>query len=466
MGLKSDLIRVSSSNLIVLISSIINGLLLPYILSIDNFASLKTYTLFASFIGFLHFGFVDGINIKYGGFSEMDVDRKEFKLFHDFFLLFQFIILFVVIGVGFIFQNKIILLISLAVLPVNLQSFFLFYYQALGSFKKYSKATVIAPLTSISFTFVLVLIGVKEFQYYVLSNIMGFVLSAVYLEATFQNLTKNRSRFKISWSSVVWLINRKENKILFISGIFILLGNILFSLYFDLGRWVTKIYFSNEGFANYSLGVSLIGFVLIFINTINKTFYPYLYHNYSEIIVSKYKNILYVLGSFSLLGFFFLKEVVIRFLPKYIDSLPVTAILITSIPGMLIVKSIYVNGYKILKLEKLFMLDALKYLAVSIVIFFVCFHYYKNLNSIALASVISIYVWTLIPLNNKHFKLKIMIKEIFYISLILSSFYHVIKCNFNLFFSFVYFLCFLIGVNLFFYRQIINEIILSKKIKL
>jgi O-antigen/teichoic acid export membrane protein len=454
MGLKNDLIRVSSSNLIVLISSIINGLLLPYILSIDNFANFKTYILFASFIGFLHFGFVDGINIKYGGFSEKEVDNKEFKLFHNFFLLFQFIILFLVIGIGFVTDNKIILLVGLAVLPVNLQSFFLFYYQALGSFKEYSKATIIAPLASISLTLALVLLGVKEFQYYVLSNIMGFLLSSIYLEFKFQNLTKNRGKFKINTTSLLCLIKRKENKVVFISGIFILLGNIIFGLFFDLGMWMVKIYFDNEGFANFALGVSLISFILIFINTINKTFYPYLFHNFTKDIIKKYKSILYVLGSFSLICFFLIREMVILFLPKYVDSLPITSILISSIPGMLIVKSIYVNSYKILKKEKKFMFDALKYLAIAIVITLLSFFYFKSLNSIALGSVCSIYIWTLIPLNNSHYNYREQIKEFIYIFLILVGFYFVIHYSLNMMFSIMVYFAYLIFINLFFYKKL------------
>ena len=68
---------------------------------------------------------------------------------------------------------------------------------------------------------------------------------------------------------------------------------------------------------------------------------------------------------------------VILFLPKYVDSLPITSILISSIPGMLIVKSIYANSYKILKKEKDFMFDSLKYLAIAIVITVLSFFYFK-----------------------------------------------------------------------------------------
>jgi len=464
MGLKNDLIRVSSSNLIVLISSIINGLLLPYFLSIDGFANFKTYFLFASFIGFLHFGFVDGVNIKYGGFSEKDVDNREFKLLHNFFLLFQSIIIFLVIGIGFVTYNKIILLVGLAVLPVNLQSFFLFYYQALGSFKEYSKATVIAPLTSISLTLVLVLLGVKEFQYYVLSNIMGFLLSSIYLEFKFQNLTKNRVRLIINWNSLLYIIKRKENKVIFISGIFILLGNIFFGLFFDLGLWIVKIYFDNEGFANFALGVSLISFVVIFINAINKTFYPYLFHNFTKDIIKKYKSILYVSGSFSLIGFFLLKEIVILFLPKYVDSLPITSILISSIPGMLIVKSIYVNSYKIFKEEKKFMFDSLKYLGIAIVITLLSFSYFKSLNSIALGSVCSIYIWTLIPLNNSYYNYREQIKEFIYIFLILVGFYFVIHYSLSMMFSIMVYFAYLILINLFFYKKLVLNWIKGNKL--
>lgn len=463
MGLKKDLILVSSSNLIVLFSGILNGLVLPGILTIESFANLKTYALYASFIGLLHFGFVDGINIKYGGKSDSNIDNKKAIILHNFFLFFQIIIFLLFLIFGLIIKSNIFFLLILAILPYNLQSFFLFYYQALGKFKEYSIATVISPVMSIFFTVILILFDIKDYYFYVTSNILGYLFSALYLEIVFRKSKKNNKSIKIHSLFREFLDLRKEIKMIFFSGIFILLGNILFNLYYDMGRWFAKLFFNNIAFANYSLGISLIGFVLIFINSINKTFYPHLFNNYNQTSFNKYKNTLYILGSFSLTGYFFLRYIVILFLPKYIESLSITAILITSIPGLLVVKSIYVNSYKILKTEKHFMYDSLRYLFVSIVIYLVSFLFSKNLNSIALASVISVYCWALFPINNKYFNFKIMLKELLYLFILFLLFYFFIWFDFNLITSIISFLLLLTLLNFMFFKKTILGLILNKE---
>lgn len=463
-SLSNDLVKVSFSNLIVLIYSIVNGLYLPYVLSIDNYANLKTYALYASFIGLLHFGFVDGINIKYGGKKEENVNVKKFDNFHVFFIFFQLIFVVLALVVGYIINSKILLLLGLAILPVNLQAFFLFFYQALGNFKTYSIATILSPLISLSITLVLVYFKFSEYYYYVISGISGYLVSSIYLEYKHQKFIRFKKTRIIKLPNVYSLLKEKENKMIFKSGIFIVLGNILFGFYYDLGRWITKIYFENIDFANYSLGISLIGFILIFVNALDKTFYPHLFHSYSAKIYSEYKSILYVAGSFSLLSYFLIEPLVQNYLSKYSNSLPITAILLSSVPGILIIKSIYLNVYKILKREKLFMIHAFRYLIISIVIFFCFLYFFQNINGIAFGSVLTIYIWALFPSNDEYFSFYKMLKELLYITCVLTFYYFVIYIQISIKLKFIILLAYLLIINLLFYKKNILSLLKKNKV--
>ncbi|MFT6128003.1 MAG: O-antigen/teichoic acid export membrane protein [Polaribacter sp.] len=455
MGLKKDLIRVAVSNFIVLISSVVNGLVLPYILSIEDFAQVKTYTLYASFIGLLHFGFVDGLNIKYGGYAKETVDKKEFNGYHNFFLSFQLLLVVVVVIAGFVLNNDILLLISLAILPINLQSFFLYYYQAIAQFKEYSITTIIVPLASIIITLSLMLLGVKDYRFYVLASICGYIISVVFLEYKYGRSTKYN--LSISLKSIP--INAKLFKLVFFSGFYIMLGNLLFTLFFDSGRWISKIFTGDINFAIYSLGVSLIGFVMVFIGAINKTFYPHLYNNHSKEVVRNIKIILFIISSFTLVGYFFLETIVTSFLPKYIDALPVTAILMASLPGMVVIKSIYVNLYKIKKIEKKFLRDTFVYLAIALSLSLSIYFYFKSLESIAVASVISIYIWTMLPISCQPFVLKEFLKDALYFSLMFTLFWYAYNAEYN---NAIRIVCCAIGIlllNIFFYKKHVLNLI-------
>lgn len=457
MGLRNDLLRVSGSNLIVMLSSIVNGLVLPYVLSIDSFADLKTYTLYASFIGFLHFGFVDGLNIKYGGQRREDIDKIEFNGFHNFFITFQLFILLLVILIGIIINNSIILFVGLAILPINLQSFFLYYFQAIGEFKDYSMATIIVPVINIILTLIFVFIGVVDYRVYIVTIIISYSISIILLEMRYR--LYSNYHFVINLESHMLLNGFKMYRAIFMSGFFIMLGNVLFTLFFDTGRWISKFFTDNEGFAKYSLGISLIGFVMIFIGAINKTFYPYLYRNNNTDLILKYKNILYIIGSFSLIGFFPLQLLITRFLPKYVESLPITAVLITSIPGMMIIKSIYVNLYKVQKKEKRFLFDTLIYLIIAILLNFILYLYFKTLISIAIASVISIYIWSIFPMTCLKIKKNEILKDVLYLIVFLSIFWFIYLIDCNIMLKIIFLAISLLFLNLLFFKKMIFNLL-------
>ena len=460
MSLTKDLLRVSGSNLVVMLSSIINGLVLPYVLSIDSFADLKTYTLYASFIGFLHLGFVDGLNIKYGGYTKDDVDKSEFNGFHNFFIIYQLLFVILLALIGILTDNILIMLVALAVLPINLQSFFLYYFQAIGEFKDYSKTVIIVPAINIIVTLIFVLIGVVDYRVYVLTSIFSYFISIILLERRYKLGTK--FKVVISFESLNIIEGFKLYRSIFLSGFFIMLGNVLFTMFFDTGRWMSKFFTTNEDFAKYSLGISLIGFVMIFIGAVNKTFYPYLFKNNESETITRYKNLLYIIGSFSLLGFPFLKLIIAQFLPKYIDSLPITAVLITSIPGMMIIKSIYVNLYKVQKIERKFFRDTLIYLIIAAILNFLFFFYFETLISIALASVLSIYVWAIYPINCVKIVLMESFKEALYITSILISFYILYLLNYSLITELLVLFFFLVLLNLVFFRSLLLTLYRSR----
>ena len=78
----------------------------------------------------------------------------------------------------------------------------------------------------------------------------------IYIQILFSkrgNKIKNISLLKTGDKKVIASI-LKGNFKFFKSGLFIMLGTILFNLFFDTGKWTSKLFTSNEGFAIYSIG--------------------------------------------------------------------------------------------------------------------------------------------------------------------------------------------------------------------
>lgn len=75
----SSLIVVMASNLTTLVSGLLMGLLIPQLMGVENYGHYKIFILYATYASLLHFGFVDGILLKYGGTEERDLDIYEIR---------------------------------------------------------------------------------------------------------------------------------------------------------------------------------------------------------------------------------------------------------------------------------------------------------------------------------------------------------------------------------------------------
>ena len=428
MSLKKNVLLVIGVNIIVLLSSVFNSVVLPYFFTLEEYADFRTYFLYASFIGFLHFGFVDGVNIKYGGKSREDIKKSAMQSYFSFLFSFQIIFVILLLFISLLISDKFILLVSLSVLPINLSSFILFYYQAIGEFKNYSRVSLFMPFTVVILSTLLILLNVKTFEYYVLVMILGYVFSLIYIFKK-ENL-KIKLLFKLSEYKETFL----KYKSIFLSGFYIMIGNVMFALFFDSGRWITKFFLSKDLFAIYSFSVSLLGIILIFISALNKTFYPYLSKNNNVDTVNRMKDVFYVLGSLCLPLYFILHLVVQNYMPKYNASLSVSSILFTSIPGILIIKSIYVNMYKVEKTEKLFMLHTAGYLFIAFLLSLLSFAWFGTVEVVAIGTVVSIYIWALFP--NFTFNTSVL-KEILFLVIVNFVFFQINFMEFNYIYKFL-----------------------------
>lgn len=57
-----------------------NGFILPKYFSIDTYASIKTYQLYANYIGVLALGYADGLYLKYGGEKMQNIPNREINI--------------------------------------------------------------------------------------------------------------------------------------------------------------------------------------------------------------------------------------------------------------------------------------------------------------------------------------------------------------------------------------------------
>jgi O-antigen/teichoic acid export membrane protein len=446
MDLKKSLLKVFGANFIALIVGIVNGFFLPAFLDIDQYAFLKTYTLYISYVGILHFGFLDGIYLKYGGKYKNSLNKKELKYEHNYLFLFQLLLTSLILIFGFIRKDFIIIAFALSIIPINMRTYFSFLYQSLGEMGTFAKIKSAFPITILSLNLIFIfVVKINDYLPFVLANLISHYLVFFIFEMNYRKDFKSKD------------IKKVEVKPLFLSGFFIMMGNLSNMFFYSIDRWFVKFLLPIENFAFYSFAISMMNIIIMMINSVAMTFYPYFSRGYEILQIKKIKQYLIIIGAFASSGYFILSIIVNNFLDKYIQSLEVIAILFVSFPAMAVINALYVNLFKVNKRERKYFSKVLRMLIISIVFNTIAVFISLSNFSIAIATSLAFYFWFFS--SSKDFEgLETNLKEILFIIFYIPLF--LISSNYmNYIYGFVSFLIGIFILTFLIYRKEFKELI-------
>lgn len=456
-GITEDIIKILSSNLIILIVGIVSGLIIPKFLGIEKYAIYKTFGLYVGYVGILHFGFVDGLYIKYGGINIGDIPKVQLKSEMLFLLFSQLAITSLGVAIIIItgYDIKIIIPVCLAIIPINMITFYKFLYQATGSFSEYARLNSIQPILNL-LTIIIILFILNQNNPYLFINANLFILYFIFL-VLFYNSFHNLKDIK---SEKIFTAKNINNITV---GIFIMFGNLSLMLFYSMDRWFVKILLTNIDFAYYSFAISMMGIVTMLTNSITIAFYPFLARmgENKNILTKSYKYLI-ILSTASSGIFFLFKFVVNKFLPNYILSLDIIAILFVGLPAISIINVIYVNLYKIKKLERKYFFIVISMAIISFIFNSIAVLIYKSNCTIAIATTLTFYFWFFYS-SNSFESIKINIKDIIYLGLFIIIFYLTTTLIDNWIIGLLTFLIIMTTINYLLFKEVIKDMVLRLK---
>jgi O-antigen/teichoic acid export membrane protein len=392
-----------TANIINLLLGIITGFLIPKFLSIDEYGYLKLYTFYCTYIGFFHFGFIDGIYVRYGSYDYDEIPKEKFRCYFKFLLLFQVIVcLILIIIVTFLIPNGIkretLYYVIINLIIVNITLFFSFINQFTRRFKLYSNNLIIPKILYVIGSAVFFIIGLKNHIYFIFLYLIGntvVLLSYGYYD---KDLIFGKSeKIKDNFADL------KSN---FSIGFFVMIGNFMNIIIIGLDRLFIDYFFTLQDFAMYSFAYSIISVFYILLSALATVVFPYL----ARVDKSKMKDTYEIIKIFlviiigaSLSCFFLIKYILIKFLPNYIPSLSIITVLI---PTVLLTgqNSILIsNYYKILNYQKEYSLNNIVIFCIAIITNIIAYVIFKTSLSIAVASLISFIIWIF---YSEHFFIK------------------------------------------------------------
>lgn len=316
-----------TSNLLSLFVSTLVVLIVPKLIGVEEYGYWQLYLFYAAYVGFLHFGWSDGIYLREGGKDYKTLNHK--KLYSQFYMLFfmQFIIAVIIIGLGLNYledENRIFIIqmTALCMLVTNIRSMPLFLLQATNRIKEYAKATIIGQVFYFLLMLSTLVAGVRNFKVLIAADLLGRIVSLLYSVHTCKEIII-RPIYEFFFSiRETWENIYVGSKLMF--------SYIASLLIIGVVRLGIERTWDVATFGKVSLTLSVSKLVMLFINSIGIILFPVLRKIDAKKLPSIYSTMRDILMAI-LLGlltvYYPFRTVLTAWLPNYSDSLAYMAML-------------------------------------------------------------------------------------------------------------------------------------------
>ena len=395
-----SIVHVALSRGVSLASSVAVGLLLPKILSVDGYGFFKIYTLYITYTALLHFGFADGILLRFAGSDYDSLGRPQIRGFTRFFLLFQFIISAAMTASGLFVPDSdysfIITMLGINMMIINLTTYYQFLSQATQRFAEYSARNFFSAIFKIVLVLVLFLGGrlgwfEVPYQLYVVAlNIIDGLLLLWYVY-TYRDITFGKSE-KIS-------ALKSEITSLFKQGIVLTIAYQVSHLILALDRQFVSVLFPTETYAYYSFAYNLVTMISTMISSLAIVLLPMLKKATKDFVSKHFSTVMTavaVLVGAAALCFFPLVAFIGWFLPEYTSSVEYLKIVLPSLMYNACISVVMFTFCKVLDENFAFFKNGCIVLAVGFVSNAAAYMLFETPASISYASIITMAVWFLI----------------------------------------------------------------------
>lgn len=381
------------ANFISLCISIFMVTFVPKFLSVDDYGLWQLFLFYFSYLGFLHFGWEDGIYLRYAGKRFEELDRKTFAgQFYGVTALQIFLAVVVTVGSQIVVEDpvkRIALECAVWMAPfVNFTNLCNFVMQITNRIKDYAKFLLTERIVFfLGVVLFLLVLHRNEFRYMYYAKLF----SMISLTVIGIYLCRNLLRFRFEPISQI-LQEARENLTV---GSKLMLANIAGMLIIGIVRYGISVGWDIATFGRVSLTLGISNFLMVFISSVSVVFFPIIKRMDENKRVAAYRRIRLSLDMIlfaALIGYYPLKCILAWWLPQYADSLIYMSVLfpVCVFDSKL---SLLINTYlKSMRQEALMLKINVVSVLVSLAITFITVQFFHNLN-LTVLSIVGIYAF-------------------------------------------------------------------------
>ena len=398
-----DVAIVTVGNIIFMIANILVGFLLPLLISVEDYGYYKIYTLYLSYSGLLHFGFIDGVFLEYSGFSYDELDHKQFRTFSFFMIMLESVLAVVIILFSLIFLKGEYLIIgifiALGLIAINIGQYYQYVAQAVSRFSQFSKRKIynsIGIIASLLFLWIYNKLNADKqatyLMYVSMSLIVSFALT-LWFVLTYRDITFGEKNSLIKEKSNIFNLLKK--------GFILTVAYEASRIVLLIDRQFVSILFPLDTYAKYAFAYNILSCVTSVIIGIATVLFPKLKRMSVDESVSffpSYMGLLSAIVCFFLAGYYPVVWIINGILPKYSESLVYFKIVFPVLALSSCITIIIFTYYKIYDKIQIFLYVCLGALGISIITNFIAYYLFKSAEAISIASVITTIIWYLLSI--------------------------------------------------------------------
>lgn len=372
-----NILRTLLSNVTGILASTFIIFFLPKFVTLDEYSNWQLYVFYASYVGFLHFGWTDGFYLTNCGKNIKDLNCYKISANYYSFILFQIFVVLIILLFSYCkYNSELLIYISICLFFTNLRSYSQFLLQATSKFKEYTNIIYIEK--SILVLGVMIVTFSSDVSYEkivfvdLLSRFVALIISSYYCrDILYSNrITSVFSGFSDTGSYIF-------------SGFKLMFSFICGLLIFGVIRYVIEAKWGILTFGQVSFSLSLATLFVVLVNSIGIVFFPTLRNVKEEqqkIIYIKVRSYLLIMLLILLCFYFPLYKITSYWLPDFAKSL----IYLSLVFPILLFEtkiSILTNTYmKVLRKESDLLKVNLFTLVISIILAFVIYKYVDNVE--------------------------------------------------------------------------------------
>lgn len=379
-----------SSNLISLIISTLVVIVVPKLVGVEEYGYWQLYLFYSAYVGFLHFGWSDGIYLRYGGEEYSNIDKRIFSSQFYMMALFQFFVAAIIFGLAVLFIKDtdrvfILNMVALNALIINVLSILLLTLQATNRIKDYAQINIISRVSYVLLIIFFLFLGIREFRVMIVADLIGKTLSLIYAIYACKDIVFN----KINTLSFNFSETTENIRV----GMKLMFANIASMLIIGVVRFGIEYSWDVSTFGKISLTLSVSNLLMLFINATGIVIFPVLRKLHIEALPKLYiviRDILMVILFSVLVLYFPMNALLTRWLPNYADSLAFMALLfpISLYEGKM---GLLINTYlQTLRKEKFIMKINIVVLLLSVFSTIFTTIIFRNLNAAILSILFAI----------------------------------------------------------------------------